>query len=547
MRSVCLGVLFLLGSNAHAYVRTIAETGYPLYWSSPNISLQLNPTNSSGLSSAQVSTMISGAFQSWTNAGSSLGFSLNTSTSNSTSSSQDYASRVFFTSNASTKLDYGVIAVTQVYYYTTNGQVVESDMVFNDSYFQFTATPGDTGTSNKIYLQDVATHEAGHAYGLDHSTANRSTLVYRAFSGQYVLNEDDKGAVKTIYSGADAGGITGSVLGTKGGMFGAHVLAINTDTGKVQSAILADTNGNFRLGSLPAGNYVVEVEPFYPSTSTISTFYKNVDHRFCGGAKFKRTFYGACGNAGVASTVTVSSGDVDIGAVSPGCSSMGNPGGTPTSITAARAVSSSGGAYYGTLGTSAVHYYKISNFSGDLKVRAMTWSLFSSMDPTVEILSATGTSVGASSTANVESPMPGGKINYDSSAEVTGLATNDYIIRVTSGPGYIGSTAFPAGSEYVDSQGFYLLLVSANGNQGVHTITDMSACVTVNNIAQGSVSTPAPKKPGSGDGKEGTCGTIQMPSDGGGSGGPPFYSTSLFMILLAAIGSRLLARQPSKR
>jgi hypothetical protein len=546
MRFVLLGLL-LCGINANAYVRTVAETGSPLFWPNPNIALYLNPTNSSGLAQGQVSTMISGAFDAWTNAGSAANYSMNSSTSNSTSSQQDNTSRVFFTSNSSSKLDYGVIAVTQVYYYTGNGQIVESDMIFNDTYFQFTATPGDTGISNRIYLQDVATHEAGHAYGLDHSTANRSSLVYRAFSGQFTLGEDDKAAIKTLYSGGVSGAISGKVLGTKSGMFGAHVLAINTDTGKVQSAILADESGNFRLNSLPAGNYVIETEPFYPSTATISNFYKNVDHRFCSGSKFKRTFYGACGNAGVASTVTVGSGDVNIGSISPSCSSMGNPGGSPTSIATARSVSTNGGAYYATLGSNSVHYYKISNFSGDLKVRAMTWSLFSAMDPTVEILSSSGNSVGASGAANVDNPLPGGKINYDSSAQVTGLSTNDYIIRVTSGSSFVSSYAFPAGNEYVDAQGFYLLLVSANGSQGTHSITDMSSCVSVNNVAQGATSSPAPKKPGE-DGQEGACGTISMPQDG--SGGPPFYSTSLFMILLAALGSRLipvLARQRGKR
>ena len=103
MRSLCLGLLLLGAADAHAFVRTVAETGSPLVWPNPAISLQLNPNNSSGLSAASVTAMISGAFQAWANAGSSVSFGMNSSTGNATSSSQDFASRVFFTSNSSSK------------------------------------------------------------------------------------------------------------------------------------------------------------------------------------------------------------------------------------------------------------------------------------------------------------------------------------------------------------------------------------------------------------------------------------------------------------
>lgn len=541
-----LGLFFslLLSLPAQAYVRTMANAGFPLYWSGANIPLYLNPTNSSGLSSGQINTMISGAFQSWVNTGAHVSFNVNSSNGNTPSTGQDFTSRVYFSSNSSAKLDWGVIALTQVFYYTNSGQIVEADLAFNDDNFHFTANPGDTGTGSNIYLQDVATHEAGHAYGLDHSTVNRSTLVYRAFSGQYTLGEDDQTAINTIYSGNNSGGITGTVRGTQGGMFGVHVLAINSSTGKVQAGTLAEPNGSFRIGNLPSGNYVVEMEPFYPSTSTISYYYTNVDHRFCGGSKFARSFYGSCGNAGAATLVSVGAGDTNIATLAPSCSAMGNPAGNPASIASARSINTSGGAYYGTLSNSAVHYYKISNFSGDLNVRAMSYSLFSPLDPKVEILSSTGAAIaGATSADNVENPMPGGKINYDSLATATGLPSADYIIKVTGGAFSIGGNNFPAGSEYVDARGFYLLLVGANGSYGTPSITDMSSCLSVNNAVQAANSSGPPPSKQSTPTKEGGCGSLSLPSDGGdgGGGGPPLYSTSIFMILVTAFASRLFA------
>lgn len=535
----------LLGGNAFAYVRTTSESGNRLYWSNPSLGLFLNPSNSSGLSADSVTSMIQGAFQAWNSSGANVSFSLNSSTGNSTSSAQDFTNRVFFSTTSGNVLDWGVIAVTQVYYYRGSGQIIEADLIFNDRDFRFTNVSTDTGVGSKIYLQDVATHEAGHAYGLDHTTVGKSSLIYRAFAGQAALGEDDKTAVNTIYPGTSGGGITGTVKGTLGGIFGTHVLAINVATGKVQAGTLAESDGTFRIGNIPAGDYIVEMEPFYASPSTISSYYNNVDHKFCGSTRFKRSFYGSCGNLGVATTVNVGSGDTNIGTLSPSCTNMGNPGGNPTSVGLARSVSASGGGYYGTISAGISHYYRIQNFSGDLNVRTLSWSLYSAIDQKVEILNSDGSAVaGAVSIDNVENPMPGGKTNYDSRAYANGLPLGDYLIKVT-GLGAIGYGNYPAGSEFVDSYGFYLVLVGANGQYGTAGITDMSSCVNLVNRPQGATITAPKNNGGAGDGTEGGCGgasaggTLGFNNKDDGSGGPPFYSTSMFLILITALLTRL--------
>ena len=57
--------------------------------------------------------------------------------------------------------DNNVIAVTSVWYYRTTKEIVEFDMLFNEKF-----TWGTTGDSLKMDLQNIATHEFGHAVGL---------------------------------------------------------------------------------------------------------------------------------------------------------------------------------------------------------------------------------------------------------------------------------------------------------------------------------------------------------------------------------------------
>jgi hypothetical protein len=295
----------------------------------------------------------------------------------------DGTNAMYFTSRGGDSLDWGVVALTQVLYYVGAGQITEADMVFNDNQFVFTANEGDTGQTiggrTAIYLQDVATHEAGHVLGLDHSLVNLSSLIYTAFSGQFTLSGDDKSAVKTVYpSGTSDAAFTGSVRGLAGGIFGAHVTAVNLLTGKVESGALAGSDGSFRLGDVPAGRYAVMMEPFGTSVSSVSSYYQNVDHRSCSGWYFRRRFYSPCDGTGGVSVVDGASGSsTALGTLAPSCSSMGNPGGPPNSIAAAKTLPSQGGAAFGSLHPGDTHYYVVHGAAGDLSARVMSYSLYS--------------------------------------------------------------------------------------------------------------------------------------------------------------------------
>lgn len=546
-----LGLLFVsmfIHSGANAFVRTMSETGLPLYWPSRGFSVQANPSNSSGLDASAIQTIFQNAVSAWNQAGGSFSIGYGQSSGVPARSGLDGSNNVYFASAAGSQMEYGVIAVTEVMYYVNSGQIVEFDMVFNDQQFQFTSSEGSTGFSSggrtTIYLGDVATHEFGHAVGLDHSNVGRSSMIYSAFNGQFRLGNDDKAGVQTAYSsGASLGSITGNVSGTRGGMFGVHVLAINMESGQVQAGALSSPDGSFRIGDLPPGSYAVMMEPFLTSTSTVSTYYQNVDHRFCGGwANFRRGFYGACGS-GVASTVRVDGGrSTAIGVAAPSCSQMGNPGGTPNSLSSAKAIPSSGGARYGTIASGTNHYYRLDGVGGSISVKVASYSLFGPGDVRVDLLNSSGSVVsGGSVVDNVENPGPGGVTNYDASLQFTGLATGTYYLRVNN-KGPLSYSNFPAGYSLTDYDPHYLLMVGVNGSFGSTATTDMSACVSVANTQQ-NASYRAPASSEREKTSGGGCGSVDTGSSGPGIGGPMLALILAVMIKVAQASLAVVRRR----
>ncbi|MGZ3710580.1 MAG: hypothetical protein ACXVBE_02445, partial [Bdellovibrionota bacterium] len=221
------------------------------------------------------------------------------------------------------------------------------------------------------------------------------------------------------------------------------------------------------------------------------------------------------------------------GVLTPSCSQQGNPEGAPATLAQARAIGNSGGAVFGTLLPGQTHYYSVPNLNGDLVARASAYALYSPLNLSVRILTSAGGAVaGATTTEDIESPMPGGYVNYDSSAQASSLQ-GDYIIAVTANANKIPAASYSAGYDLLDHDGHYLLAFGVNGDFGNTGATDMSACISVNNRAQ-SASVRAPASSKSNEDKKGSgCGSLG-PVDGG-----PF-SGGLMQMLTAVILVQML-------
>jgi hypothetical protein len=206
---------------------------------------------------------------------------------------------------------------------------------------------------------------------------------------------------------------------------------------------------------------------------------------------------------------------------------MGNPAGAPTSLASAGDFPADGGARFGTLSPGQTHYYRLTNTSGTLKARAHSYTLYSPVDVKVDLLDSSGNLLaGAVSVDDVQDPMPGGYVNYDSSAEAV-VAGGDYYLRVRASPTRLYSSAFPAGFDLLDGSGHYLLSLSVDGHFGSGSTADMSACANVNNSTQ-TASFRAPASSSRERESGGGCGTL-------GSSGSPWGGGPLQLLLFAGL------------
>ena len=182
------------------------------------------------------------------------------------------------------------IALTMLTMNPSTGEILEADIRLNGQDYTW-STSGD-GASPSLDVNSVALHEIGTLIGLDASfidVAPQSTTAPRpamyplraSVPPRTGLSADDRAGVGRIYSTAQFATLFGTVSGRitrpgGQGIYGAHVVAIDADTGNaVVSALsgsgaLGDSadgsivnpgSGQFTLYGLPPGLYYIAVHP----------------------------------------------------------------------------------------------------------------------------------------------------------------------------------------------------------------------------------------------------------------------------------------------
>ena len=170
------------------------------HWGSGAVTFYVNPVNADVSQSAAIAALQAGMDVWNTQSGTSFRYQYG-GTATDTATAYDNRNVILFrnASNGST------IASTYSWW-TSNNELVDSDIVFWDGGFTFfTGSTGCGGVSNAAYIEDIAAHELGHALGLNHSTSTDATMYpsYSYCSMEFrTLAADDINGAKALYPNA---------------------------------------------------------------------------------------------------------------------------------------------------------------------------------------------------------------------------------------------------------------------------------------------------------------------------------------------------------
>ncbi|MFP6592759.1 MAG: matrixin family metalloprotease, partial [Candidatus Latescibacterota bacterium] len=246
--------LLLTASPASAFLVQSTQSGngpvVQVSWAGDEIPYRIDAVGSDDLGTARTAQILRESFAVWEDVeGSRLRFRDEGSSTGIEASRRDRQNLLIFDETGDV-LDApagsGIIAVTRMDSDVRTGNILDADIVFNGRDFRFASEP----TAGRILLRDVAVHEIGHFIGLDHTplsgTPERRPTMNPFYFGDggeaATLAADDITGIRALYPttafAASSGTITGHVADIEGtSVFGAHVTALNLDSGDTYSTL----------------------------------------------------------------------------------------------------------------------------------------------------------------------------------------------------------------------------------------------------------------------------------------------------------------------
>jgi hypothetical protein len=459
------------------------QSGVQLRWSADNpytdatyLPLVLRPENRSpGITSDLVRAAVLDAAMSW-QAATANGFDFDLWVG---SGGEDYPAALAFdgissfffasqnpgffaSSNPDNPLNPATAAYTQLWIDSSTQEIVQADMVLNDLDFRFVSRtmPRETwpdflvNDERVALLEDTIMHEFGHVLGLDHSTSYESTMYTFGWFDEVDLSCDDVAGIRQIYGPVDhfVGGLASTLVDANGfPLLGASVTAISLADPQRRYSTLTDALGQAYLSGLEPGDYLVLSEPVRVDAASFSPYYAEMSHRICPDANgaltmpFARSFFG--GDV-LPQIVSVSANSVrELGPWPMKCSATAGLDALPFSGTSRENApelwpveSSLPDATkrrvsfldrFDVSGAQEVRYVNLGGFEGELRVTALTYSLFSGVSVRARLLDASGNEVSVESEGPVSAASPGRNfVNYDNLMIARSLPWGSYMLEL---------------------------------------------------------------------------------------------------------------------
>jgi hypothetical protein len=249
-----------------------------LAWSDQPIRYFITNRNVTGVTASQLQTTVDRSFATWSSTDNVELSSQFAGLTTLEPSADDGFTVIGFQSRP--ELD-RTLGATSFEFDAVTDEFIGADIFINSIFNWSVASNGEPG---RFDLESIMVHEVGHLLGLGHSAIGETEL--RAGGGRTVLGKravmfpiaygtgsiedrsleaDDVAGITDIYGNSASsralGAIQGRVTLNGSGVFGAHVTAFNSTTGELVSGFTLNAAGDFVIGALRPGIYVVRVEP----------------------------------------------------------------------------------------------------------------------------------------------------------------------------------------------------------------------------------------------------------------------------------------------
>jgi hypothetical protein len=183
-----VAIVTILSNESRAYKAGSAR------WMQNPVPYYVNATNLDGLPATMVVSAVRAGADAWMQQSTAAFAFLYAGPSGQTTNTNDATNLVLFRNATSGQ------AIATTYSWFSGSSLIDTDIVFWDGSFQFFA--GTSGCSAGFYIEDIATHEFGHALGLDHSALTSATMypsVSYCSTANRTLDPDDQAGVLAIY------------------------------------------------------------------------------------------------------------------------------------------------------------------------------------------------------------------------------------------------------------------------------------------------------------------------------------------------------------